>query len=350
MKRAQTVHSILSAGVFALRTFSTVLVLVLPLILSAQDPHFSQSPMAPLQLNPALTASSEWDIRMGGQWKEQWSSVPVSYRTFSAFFDQKLHQLKLPTGKLGVGGVFLYDQAGDSKLSWTQVGLRVSYDLPLQDGFNLRAGLGFDFGQRAFLPEQLAFGDQYNGELFDPGQTTAERFARQASGLASLSTGVALTYRNPRDRTFIQGGVAASHLNSPSVSFFQAGDVNIPIWARFHANGVVEVNDDWDATAVTHFYRQGSYQEILLGIGGRYHLDYQDEDLQVGAGISYRYGDALIPQIEILYTQWRFGLSYDINTSAFQTATNGRGGLELALHYYILQARPPEEFKSCPIF
>lgn len=350
MKRARPVYFCNAESVYPIRSWSVALALFFSLALSAQDPHFSQSPMAPLQLNPALTAASPWDIRMGGQWKEQWSSVPVSYRTFSAFFDQKLHQLKLPTGKLGVGGVFLYDQAGDSKLSWTQVGLRASYELPLQDGFALRAGLGFDFEQRAFLPEQLAFGDQYNGELFDPSQSSAERFARQASGLASLSTGVAVVYQSPRDRTAFQGGLAASHLNSPSVNFYQTVDVNIPIWARFHANGLVEVDDDWDATAVTHFYRQGSYQEIMLGLGGRYHLEYQGEDLQVGAGLRYRFGDAFIPQLEILYMQWRFGLSYDINTSAFQTATNGRGGLEMALHYYILQAKPPEEFKSCPIF
>lgn len=350
MKRAHYVYSPCAFSAILVRGISLVFFLLLLQFLHAQDPHFSQSPMAPLQLNPALTASAEWDIRMGGQWKEQWSSVPVSYRTFGAFFDQKLHQLKLPTGQLGVGGVFLYDQAGDSKLSWTQAGIRVSYGLPLEDGFTLRAGVGFDFGQRAFLPEQLAFGDQYNGELFDPSQASAERFAQQASGLASLSGGIALVYQNTRDRTLVQGGVAASHLNGPSVTFYQADPITIPIWARFHANAVVEVNDEWDATALTHFYRQGSYQEILFGIGGRYHLEYKGEDLQLGAGMAYRFGDALIPQVEILYTQWRFGLSYDINTSPFQTATNGRGGLELALHYYILQAKPPEEFKSCPIF
>lgn len=350
MKRARSIFSLYLPNALSLRLTGLLLVMVYSWNLGAQDPHFSQSPMSPLQLNPALTASSEWDVRMGGQWKEQWSSVPVSYRTFSAFYDQQLHQLKLPAGQLGVGGVFLYDQAGDSKLSWTQVGLRVAYDLPLEDGIHLRAGAGFDFGQRAFLPEQLQFGDQYNGELFDPGQASAERFARQASGLASLSAGLALVYRNPRNRSRVQGGLAASHLNGPSVRFYQADAIQIPIWARFHANGVVAVNDDWDATAVHHFYRQGSYQEILLGIGGRYHLDYKGDDLTLGAGLSYRFGDAFIPQLEVLYTQWRFGLSYDVNTSAFQTATNGRGGLELALHYYIMQAKPPEEFKSCPIF
>ncbi|MEL6656807.1 MAG: PorP/SprF family type IX secretion system membrane protein [Bacteroidota bacterium] len=350
MKRALHTMAQFVPAIFSVRGLLFLVVCLLSNTIKAQDPHFSQSPMSPVQLNPALTAASEWDVRVGGQWKEQWSSVPVSYRTFAAFYDQRLHQLKLPLGQLGVGGSFLYDQAGDSKLSWTQAGLRVSYGVPLEEGVDLRAGFGIDIGQRAFLPDQLEFGDQYNGELFDPGQASAEQFARQTSNLTSLSAGLAVVYRSPRNRTQLQGGLAASHLNSPSVRFYQASDVQIPIWARFHANAVVEVNDDWDATGVHHFYRQGNYQEILVGLGGRYHLAYKNEDLALGAGVAYRLGDAIIPQLEALYGQWRFGLSYDINTSAFQTATNGRGGLELALHYYILQPKPPEEFKSCPIF
>lgn len=327
-----------------------VFLLSLSFCLKAQDPHFSQSSLAPLQMNPALTANSMWDIRMGGQWKEQWSSVPVSYRTFSAFYDQKLHQLKLPAGKLGVGGVLMYDQAGDSKLSWTQVGLRVSYTLPLTDVHHITAGVGFDFGQRAFLPEQLQFGDQYNGEFFDPSQNSGEQFGQQSSGLGSLVAGVNYQARDPRSRSKLNTGIAASHLNGPELTFYNTTGIQVPIWAKFYAFGELELNDDWDFTAVHHFFRQGAYQEILLGAGARYHLPYKGNDLGLGAGLSYRFEDALILQLEARYQQWLFGLSYDINTSGFQTATNGRGGLELALHYYLMQARPPEEFKSCPIF
>jgi type IX secretion system PorP/SprF family membrane protein len=318
--------------------------------LKAQDPHFSQSWLAPLQMNPALAATSKWDTRIGGQWKEQWSSVPVSYRTFSAFYDQKLHQLKLPAGKLGVGGVLMYDQAGDGKLSWTQIGLRVSYVLPLTDVHQISAGAGFDFGQRAFLPEQLQFGDQYNGEFFDPNQNTSEQFGQQSSGLGSLVAGLNYQAQDPRSRSELNTGLAASHLNGPELTFYNTSGIKVPIWARFYAFGQLELNEDWDVTAVHHFFRQGAYQEILLGAGARYHLPYKGSDLGLGAGLNYRFQDALILNLEARYQQWLFGLSYDINTSGFQTATNGRGGLELALHYYLMQARPPEEFKSCPIF
>jgi hypothetical protein len=210
--------------------------------------------------------------------------------------------------------------------------------------------VGFDVGQRAFLPDQLQFGDQYNGEIFDPNQSSAEQFAQQSSGLSSLSAGLNYRAVDPRSRSKLNAGLAASHLNRPEVAFSDSPGIQVPVWARFYAFGELELNDDWDVTAVHHFFRQGAYQEILLGAGARYHLPYKGSDLGLGAGLRYRFQDAMIVHLEALYQQWRFGLSYDINTSPFETATNGRGGLELALHYYLMQARPPEEFKSCPIF
>jgi hypothetical protein len=88
-----------------------------------------------------------------------------------------------------------------------------------------------------------------------------------------------------------------------------------------------------------------------VGAGGRYHWQRPDDDpLIIGAGLGYRFGDAWIMYLEANYQQWNLGLSYDINTSDFQTATNGRGGLELSLQYLLIQAKPPSEFKACPIF
>ena len=82
----------------------------------------------------------------------------------------------------------------------------------------------------------------------------------------------------------------------------------------------------------------------------RHHTTYKNEPLVVGTTIAYRFGDAWIPQLQVQYQPWLLGLSYDINSSPFQTATNGRGGAELVLHYYLKQVKPPDEFKSCPIF
>lgn len=318
--------------------------------LHAQDPHFSQANRSPLYLNPALTGVFKADQRLGLHWKEQWVSVPVNYQTFSLFYDQKIDAPWLPVKGLGAGVVFLHDVAGDSRLTWTQLGLRLSYRRALSDQHQLSAGLGIDIGQRALQAAQLQFGDQYNGELFDPDLVSSESLARQASGLSSLSLGVNYRYVGYRNRNTTDIGFAISHLNRPTIQFFDDEAATLPFWLRMHINSVVEANDEWDVTVRYHYFRQGSYQELLLGAGGRYHWERPDDPLVIGGGLGYRLGDAWIVYLESQYQSWSLELSYDLNVSDFQTATNGRGGLELSLQYQMFQAKPPEEFKACPIF
>lgn len=315
-----------------------------------QDPHFSQSHLSPLHLNPALTGSSTWDQRMGAHWKEQWVKVPVNYQTFSLWYDQKLRLPWLPVDGLAGGVVFLHDRAGDSELSWTQLGARVSYRLIEMRGLRLFAGLGADVGQRALQASQLRFADQFNGEFFDPTLLSQESLANESRGFLSLQAGINLQLVYDRNRSLLSLGLSAAHLNQPTITFFDEDDVNVPLITRFNMDGIVQVHDEWDVTVRQHLFMQGTYLEYLLSVGARFHWNRQPEPIKFGLALGHRLGDAWIPQLEVLYEQWRFGLSYDINTSDFQTATNGRGGLELALHYYLLQPKPPEEFKSCPIF
>jgi len=67
-------------------------------------------------------------------------------------------------------------------------------------------------------------------------------------------------------------------------------------------------------------------------------------------GIADRLGDALIPKIAVEYNSWYAGVSFDINTSSFKEATNGRGGPEFSLIYTFAKSRPLSQLKACPIF
>ncbi len=66
--------------------------------------------------------------------------------------------------------------------------------------------------------------------------------------------------------------------------------------------------------------------------------------------LATRLGDAVIPAVQYEFGDWTVGLSYDWNTSDFETATNGRGGMEVAVVYRAQPVPPPKQFKSCPIF
>ncbi len=336
-------------GQFKSRLLFSYLILC-SLSLLGQDLHFSMSPMAPLSLSPALTGADDWDIRFGGTWRDQWQSVPVPFRTFSAFYDQKHHRSLLGDDQLAWGLVFQYDQAGDGKLSWTQLGFRTAYTRAVNDENAASLGLALDVGQRSFSPERLQFGDQYNGEFFDPGQNSQENFAETSSGYWSAGAGLNWYYHPRNRRTKTWHGFAVSHLNRPSLNFQDIAQVALPLWVRAYSFGELEINADWDVLFRAHYYWQDSYREVLLAGGAQTHLPWNEETITIGATMGYRLNDAIIIGLEGRFREWKWGLSYDVNTSSFQTATRNRGGLELAVHYYILQVKPPDEFKSCPIF
>lgn len=318
--------------------------------LFGQDLHFSMSPLVPISLNPALTAVDEWDIRFGAIWRDQWRSVPVPYSTFSAFYDQKYAQPVLGGFRIGWGLVFHHDQAGDGQLSWTNAGIRLSVSRPLNDEHTLSLGFGTDLGQRAVSPQFLQFGDQFNGEFFDPSSGSQENFFRSASPYGSLQTGLNWFFQPWRSRTKVWAGLAAQHLNQPTISFLDLQRVPLPVFYKAHLFGVVQTNSPWDVIGRTHYFLQGSYREWMIGGGAQYHLNFKGKELVLGAVAGYRYGDALLFSIEGRYQQWKWGINYDINTSPFQVATRSRGAIEMAVHYYILQVKPPDEFKSCPVF
>src|SRR5262245_34526848 len=90
---------------------------LIALAISAQDIHFSQFGNSPANLNPALTGVFAGDLRFIANYRSQWKSVPVDYRTLSAAFDSKLfHKAFGKSSYLGYGLVFNNDVAGDAQI------------------------------------------------------------------------------------------------------------------------------------------------------------------------------------------------------------------------------------------
>ncbi|MCO6478618.1 MAG: PorP/SprF family type IX secretion system membrane protein [Phaeodactylibacter sp.] len=319
--------------------------------LPAQDVHFSQFYNAPLSLNPALCGAFDGDQRFAATYRNQWGSVPVPYETFFGAYGQKVFQPWLGDNWLGLGGAFTYDQAGDAALSWLQLAIISSFNWKAGDGHVLSSGLQLRFGQRALEPGQFNFADQFTDNFFDPGAPTAESFASTSSGYFSLGAGLNWFYQPEDTRTRAWAGLGATHLNQPSISFLGEGNVEVPLLFNFHASGILEMTARWDLAVNLLGQGQGAYREIIGMAGGRYHLSLEKgRELALLLGAGYRLSDALVGYLEVFYANWRFGLSYDVNTSPFIAATNRNGGPEFSVQYVISHVKPPKEFKACPIF
>lgn len=317
---------------------------------TAQDLHFSQFYHNPMHLSPASTGMFRGDMRAAVLYRSQWTSVPVSYQTFSGAFDWKAMRRK--TNMVSLGGLLQHDRAGDAALSWTQIGLTGSVAHAIGATQALSAGFGIAFAQRSFDISGLKFKNQWGGDYFDPTLPSKETMGSRSGMIPTFSAGFNWLYEPGNTRTRIMAGLGGFHLNRPSAGFSEDFDSRLPVRVTAHAQVAKQLGEWLDLIAIGAWQQMGTAREIVAGAGLRRILTLN----QMGAAtavqftFSSRLGDALIPAVQVERGSWIFGISYDWNTSAFEAATNNRGGIELALVYRTLPVPPPKVFKACPIF
>ncbi len=336
--------------------FSFKLALVLCLVAVArdslaQDLHFSQFQRSSANLNPALTGVFPGDLRFVGNYRSQWTSVPVPYHSVSGAFDSRLERRFLGSDAfLGYGLLLNNDLAGDAKLGMTELGLNLSYGRQLSPALIVSLGLQLAVGQRSVQPDKLSFEEQWNGEIHDPDLPGNELFGG-SRGIFSASAGLNLRYQSPAGRTRMDFGTGFFHLNRPMTAFTDDTDVKLPVKGNFYALPSFQIHPAWDLKASLGFSSQLSYRETIGGLALRYHLSAEEnKELAVQVGLAYRLKDAFIPSLEIQVRNWCAGISYDITLSPFKTAANRQGGPEIFLEYILWKVAPPKEFKACPVF
>jgi type IX secretion system PorP/SprF family membrane protein len=344
-----------------LATFRHLLILLICSIsivkISAQDIHFSQSGNSPLNLSPAQAGVFGGDMRFVGNYRNQWRSVPVPYLTFSGSVENKFYHKKGKYDRYFTGSLMLdYDRQGFVKLTSLQVGIPISYTAPIINKNNfLTIGVTPMFGQRSFNTSKWTTDKQWDGCFYNSGLDPQEDQLLGNTNLKYFDISGGVNYRTQSSvkRHKMDVGVAMHHINRPDHNFFTTTtDYKLASKFTVYALGVLQVANNIDLVGHGLFQKQGTYKEIVSGIGGRFHLnkkEYQELALQVGMDFRHRYTDALIPHVEVHYRTWQMGLSYDINTSDFKAATNNRGGPELSLIYRLYRVKPLPFFKTCPI-
>ncbi len=319
-------------------------------ITSAQDLdiHFSQFYFAPMQHNPALTGIFAEDVRVAGIYRNQWRSVPVDYQTFSAAFDMKLPASFIRPGQLAVGAVFNYDEAGDAQMTFAELGLFASLSYPLDPSNWLTIGFQAGGGQRAFSDGNLKWDEQFDGEVYNPSLRPSETFRNDQAFFSDFSTG--LNWHFQKDKRFhFNLGSGIKHLTTPIISFKDNSELQWNMRFNGYFNISVPLNTKLDANLYTLGQFQGKASELLAVAGLKYHIN-PVYNFAVGANMGLRAGDALIPSIMVDYLQWTAGFSYDINTSEFVEATNGKGGPEIVIIYKVTKVKSTGDFRSCPVF
>lgn len=344
-------------------TLRNVLVLVLAMCsafaVTAQDIHFSQFYMSPLNLNPAMTGVMNCNHRFTANYRNQWASVlkQNAYNTYSASYDQKM-----TTGRydyFGLGGTLWGDKAGASEFATIQARLSGSYAKKMggtrRKAHYLVVGADFGVSNRSINSQQLQWPSQNSGgqpDLTLPGGVILDPsfvFLDMSAGLLWFSV-----FDENNNFYF---GTAFSHLNRANVSFQEQ---NIPLYGKLtaHFGGEFEVAQRVSMLpGVVSFFQGPSFQvnvgnsfKFLLGNSRRYHQAFQ---LGAWARVSNKLDqgklmDAIILSTRFDYEQFTLGFSYDINTSSLRNATNGNGAFEFSLLYKV--CGPERRGVYCPNF
>jgi type IX secretion system PorP/SprF family membrane protein len=327
------------------------------LMLKAQDPSFSQFFASPLNVNPALTANINGKWRMITHYRNQWIGPSNPYQTGTVSFDSKIFQNTVANyvdeiTRVGIGGMFMYDQAMAGAVKSNYASFNMSGNIRLGTGnrremnggkirhiskikmdrnpeHRLGIGIGIIYGHRRVDYSKLDFEDQFTGNGFDTNLPTGEAGLSNMKPYLSTSAGILYSYVGENSNFDL--GVSAFHLNKPKQSFLS--DDNQVLASRYVAHANFETN----LTDLLFLNTNGIYQyqsgASYFSVGGNlgYHLPSGEKQRILNAGLWYWSNNAVIPYVGFTYGNFQAGLNYDFTISELNKAPRRAHTFELCL-------------------
>ena len=326
----------------------------------AQDIHFSQYAMTPLNINPSQAGNFNEDRRVIINYRDQWSSVIASpYKTFGASMDMPFKRFE--NNYFG-GGVSVYsDKAGEINLGLTSFNLSIAYHQRLTQKSCLSAGLQGGFIQSSVDESQMRFDNQFDGTRHNGNLSSGETFNSFSFFKPDFAAGILYSYVNANTSQVLNNekrvkiGLSVNHIISPNYSFIEQNIDKLAFRYTIHTTSYFKIKGVNIAIQPSGFLAyQNKAVDFLVGSYFRYSLTdfYKNESLSNGAalslGIHYRVGDALIPAAFLEMGSFAIGISYDVNMSALTSVSNGQGGFEISIRY--ISPNPFTRDKSQPRF
>lgn len=289
----------------------------------AQDPCLSQYYSNTIFLNPAFTGSSGMP-RISIGYRNQYPSLGQVFVTYHAAFD-------MPSQLFGGGFGFniMNDVQAKGQLNNLRIDGIYSHALILPHEIEMIAGLQGSYVIRSLrtggmvLPDGI---DNLTGIYVGPG----EEISDQTSGYADFAAGVLFFSRA------WYAGLAVHHITAPNMSFsrnylerlprkytLHAG-INIPVFEKRFGREYLQISPN------LVYIQQGSQRQLNIGAEvmrkGVFAGIYGRQNVRFGLGavtIVAGYQD----------TKFRFGYSYDFNTSLPWISDKGTGAHEITFTY-----------------
>lgn len=317
--------------------FKNMLIAISALLTSnlchAQGIHFSQYYNAPLLLNPANTAlMPDADYRVGVNYRSQWATIPVPYKTTSAYADFQVFRNKNLTNWLGLGIAFWNDKAGDGNLSLSQFQGLVAYHVQMGESSMLSAGISASSVQRKVDFDKLTFDRQWDGFVFDRTLSNGEHGYTVKTNYFDLAAGINYAFF-PNENVYLKVGFGMAHITQPKESFY--GQTN-QLGLRPTANIDLLLKAGYNVIINPSFYytNQKGASELLYGTLFKVNVSGTDKtNTSLILGAFHRWDEAIVAEFGMQFNQWTIMTSYDFTVSTLSPANKSQGAFEIGIMY-----------------
>jgi type IX secretion system PorP/SprF family membrane protein len=317
------------------------LFVILPFVrLQAQDMHFSILSMVPMQIDPSQTGKYNGDQRAIVNYRTQWSSISNPYNTYGFSFDTKLSKKE----NFLAAGICLYnDRAGSINMGFLNVNASVAYHFKTGRKSYFAGGIQGGIFQRNIDQTKLEFDNQFDGTGFNPTYSSNENITNPAFIQPDFSGGISYFYKDLSNRKYeglqLNVGLSVQHVNSPYFSFINKISDKQALKFIGYTTNTLGLNKKLAIEPAAYFTYQQGATDFVAGANFKYALKSMTSMSMIASGGSLNFGvyfrtiDALI--ITTIYEMGSLAvaLSYDINVSGLNVASNGRGGFEMAIRF-----------------
>jgi type IX secretion system PorP/SprF family membrane protein len=302
-------------------------------VLKAQDIHFTQYMASPLSLNPAETGHFDGNWRFANNYRNQWSSIGIPYKTISVGIDKPF---RVKSGAVGLGVYFVNDKSGSAFLNENKLMLSCTYHIKIGGNHNLGIGIQGGYVVKNFQSNDLTFPSQFNetSGLFDNSLDNYIMQIDESINYPDLNLG--LVYSNWSSSIKPVIGFAIFHVNNPKKSFLREDDKLPP---RIVAHGNLSYNISQSIYLKPHalFMIHKGAKDIVGGLEAGYLFPEKSLVDIIYLGVQSRTAfstfDAVSPVLGIGLFNFEIAVSYDVNISQLRSVSNMKGAFEISLIY-----------------
>ncbi len=297
-----------------------------------QDFHMSQYQTVQMYQNPGKTGvfhdlyTRGADYRAAIDFRSQWRAVGIHpFVTMYAAYDQIIYE------RWGVGGYIVNNRSNFGAINMFQCLASGSYHIikPGQPHI-LTVGANLGLFHKNFNPGAFSYNNQYSQNAvggFDLSMDNGEAFTKLSRFNADIGMGIFYKLVEEGQEVKPHAGLAVLHLNRPNEALYGQKS-RLPLRWTTELGFEFVLNEELNFDFYNQYMYQNEAHDYLLGFDTKYKLDDQ---YSVVGGLGYRWKDAWMVNLGVIYGSCLIRASYDINNSPLKSYSGGRGAFELGI-------------------